>query len=324
MKPLLLDINRKKETVGNSNPFKNHEELHPHLANLLDSSFSNMRLVWINSFMDPHGKNTIDDMVFTRFGLYIQSMEIIAGPHKERKGFLAGEAGKVGGELRYYFYPSDKKDISSKEFVKLKQEWKSKNTYVFKKDLRKFPIIEQEFKQERRMENYNGSDQPQIPYTRNYINYRATALNIYEIASYKEMMKVDNLTIMEAFVEELVIIREDLSNYVNYFENEEELIDEVDFYNMIKPNIEDSKISSKKESVNSNSDNLFLSPFKGIADIFSPLIPKFSFSNSKSSSKEVGVGFDGARDRQHNVALMKAVDDAHKAYTVFKKVNKLP
>ena len=334
MKPLLLEINKETEAVGNLDPFKDYEDLHPQLANLLDASFSNIKLFWINSFVAPRGKNELKDLDFTQFGLFVKSHEIIEGPFKGKKGFLAGEVNpkeKDASKVKYYFYPSDKRDITSKEFREIKKSWKSSPKYVYKIELRKLTVIEQEFAQTRRMENfYHDEAGNQVPYTRNSVNYRSGAMCIYDIASYRESLKIDNLKIMESFIQELAIIREDLLAYVNYVnEEDQDAIDEHDFFAMIKPNIKDSDNSNSSKNSSSDSSNLLLDPFMGLFDIVKPIFSVFKLDGSSKSSSSGGGSSRGPsnswkRDRQHLVAMLKAVDDSNTSYEVFKKIMKLP
>ena len=90
---------------------------------------------------------------------------------------------------------------------------------------------------------------------------------------------------------------------------------------MIKPKIKDSPINNDTKEERQRGDSLFTAPFKGFYELFSPLLPSFS-SNSKT--KEEKLSPNAKRDRQHLVAMLKAVDDVDKVYNVFMKVNNLP
>ena len=297
MKPLLMEINRKMEGTSSGDWFYGFEENHPDLLNLMDASFSNIKVVSPKLFFKPRGKNEMADIEFTRYGLFVNGFEIIAGKHKKKSGFLAGE--ESGTHPKYVFFESKKKDIIPKEFKEIKRKWEENPTYVFKADMRKLPIIEYNFSQRRRSERVTTQQGEQfIPNTRNDINYMGVTWNIYELASYREKLKVDNLRIMESFIEELAIIRDDLLLYMNYFDEEFPEPDETDLFSVIKPNIGGGEKKEKRS--------------KNIKKSSKPDVPE---KYSKEAKK---------RDRDNIIAQLEAFDDLTKVYDIFKKVHKFP
>ena len=297
MKPLLMEINRKTEGMNFENIYRGFEDEHPDLVSLFDSSFWYVKTLGIKGY--ERGKYKFSELEFTNYGLFIErGSDIINGPCKGKKGFIAGEE-----KGKYIFYPCDKKDISQGEFEKLKKE------LIDKDDLAKFSCIQLEFNQIRRTEVIQSQQGPQqVPYMKNTIKFKGFAWNMFEIAAYRQQIKNKGLDLIENYVKELKEIKEDLLYYANYFEGKEKFAES------------DSKKEENKTNNNNNNntksdfDNtIFIGPFKGLYEIFKPVIPTFSLpekSEAKPSSSE---------NTKHKKIRLNSIDDTWKLYSIFKK-----
>ncbi len=314
MKPLLIEISRKSEGFESSSLYKDFEMDNPEFVSLFDYSYSYVKVLGVRNFQpSQRGTNTIHDLEFTRYGLFIPSSEIRFGNFKGKTGFLAGISNN-----KYIFYPSKDKDLTDEEFRRIKDKWDTNKIYLKKDDLRIFPIIELNFAQKRRTEILQTPQgAQQVPFMRNKIEYKAYSWNIYEVASYRENLKVDNLKLLETFIEELAVMKEDLLLYVNYFSD---------------GNLESlSKSGSDNSTNNSNSSKkdidttLIFGPFKALGDMVSPLIPNFSFNfsfNFSSKNKEIDSDKSAKQNHRRHIKL-SAAEDAWKCYTIFKKSSQL-
>lgn len=304
MKPLLVEISRKSEGFEKNSLYHNFESENPEFANMFDYSYSFIRILGIRGFQ-REGYN-ISKLEFTKYGLYIDNSsnkytEILSGPHKGKTGFIRGEVNK-----KYEFYPTDKKEISIEEFKKIEK------VLVDKLDLRSFPIMEYEISQKRRTEIKETQQGPQqIPFMANKINYKGYCWNLYEIAAYRERLKEDNLTLLETFIEEIAIIKEDLLYYVKDLENLDDLDKQDSSYST-------SKSTSKSQSDSSNDYTLLFGPFQALGEMFGFLVPNL---NSSSSNSSIVSGKDSARDNHHLINKLSCLEDTWKVYSIFKKTH---
>ncbi len=306
MKPLLIEISKKSEGFSKKDFFHNFEGESADFSSMLDYTYSFVRILGIRNF-NIRGPWILEDLEFTKFGLFLKGKgEIAFGEHKNKKGFIAGE---VNG--KYIFYPSDKAKITKSEFDLIKE----KKIMIEKSDLKLFRILEYEFLQKRKMEYVQTQQGPQqVPNLSNNLIYRGYAWNIFEIASYRNQMKEDSLKLLETFVEDIKIVREDLLYYIHELDSiENDIIHtEVDSNN---------KSNNSKSSSTINKDNNFLydlifGPFRAIGDMFSPLVPKFN--NNSSSFKK-----DSNKENERLVIKLEVVEDLWKVYSVYKKSHQL-
>jgi len=317
MKPLLAEVAKKTEGYGKKDFFHDFDEGNTDLVNLFDSSYFFVRVIGIKGFERNGWK--MDDLEFSRFGLFVgRKGEIISGPFTGKTGFVFGHEGnKDDGNVKYKFYPSEKKDLTNTQFNELKKKWKENPTYIKSDQLVKFSVIENTFTQTRRSQPQNTPQGQQlIPYMRNTIEYAALAWNIYEIASHRALVKEDNLTLMSSFVEELAIVKEDLLEYVNYFEGDD---DDVEIQKGNGNN------GTKNKNNGTESTSLIFGPLQGLTEIFSPLLPNLKSSSKKNKSTSGGGGGGGLSqsdlDNMHTDEIRNAIEDTWKCYSIFKKVN---
>jgi hypothetical protein len=298
MKPLLMEISKKTEGVNFENIYKGFESEHPDLVSLFDSSFWYVKTLGIKGF--ERGEYKFDELEFTKYGLFIQrGKDIIDGKYKGKSGFIAGEENG-----KYIFYPSDKKDITKEEFNKIKKQ------LIEKDDLVKFSCIQLEFNQIRRTEVIQSQQGPQqVPYMKNTIKFKGYAWNMFEIASYRQEIRNKNLELIEGFVSELSEIREDLLYYANYFEGEDGVGEE-----------KDSRANNKKNKNQSDDEDefdstIFLGPFKGIYEIFKPLIPRVKLPEKEK------VKISSSENFKHKKTRLNSIDDTWKLYSIYKKTH---
>lgn len=312
MKPLLKEISSKTEGLEANNIFKGFEENHPDFVNLLDTSYTYVKILGVREFLSPRGKYKIQDLEFSRFGFWINDEEILHGKYKKKKGFL-GTQDSTTGDIRYQFFPSDNKNPSDLEFQKMKDDWIKSPKYVYKKEMKIYPVMEKDFIQRRRNDIKQTQQGPQpVPNMRNNILYKARVWNIYEIASYREKLKEDNMRIMESFIDELAIVREDLLKYVNYFDGVEN--------ESLTPNTNNETTKVKKK--NSSDYTLLFGPFQAIGQLFSPLVPNFSsISLNKQTSKGLDKRETDSIEKLKIETRLKVIEDTWKVYSIFKKAH---
>jgi hypothetical protein len=305
MKPLLIEITRKKESFDFNNLYKNFEIENPEFVNLFDYSYSFIRILGIRNFAKINrGSWEISDLEFTKYGLFLRTgKEIIGGKHKGKTGFL----GKYDKKNKIFeFYKTNNKNISADEFKNLKKD------EVHFDDLKKFPIMEYEFSQKRRVElKKSPQGLVQSPFMLNTINYIAYAWNIYEIACYREKIKESNLELIESFIEDIKTIKEDLLFYISDLEGEGDIVEK---YSNDLINKNESEKESKPENSSSLIKDLFLGPFEFLFGVdFDNIFNKKnkSGSNSNSSSSDV--------KKEHLIIKLSAAEDMWKVYTIFKK-----
>lgn len=309
MKPLLIEISKKNEGLGKENIYKNFETENPEIINLFDSSYSFIKLMGIRGFAKKdRGRNELSDLDFSSYGLYLGYKEdITSGPCKGQLGFLREE-----NNGKYEFLKSDKKDLSKQEFNELLSKWKENPVYVEKINIRSFPIMMMDFTQRRMNEVINGPQGAQIqPFMRNDIQYKAYVWNIYEIASYRQNLREENLELLETFIDEIAQVKEDLMYYVNYLEGN----------SASESNEDKSSKKSESKSESKKSDyTLVTGPFQGLGELFSPFIPSFKIEYLKKKGKE---NIDKSRDKDHLINKLAVIEDTWKLYTIHKKTKGL-
>jgi hypothetical protein len=311
MKPLLIEIKRKMEGFEKDNIYRGFETENPEFVNLFDFSYSFVRILGVRNFAKINrGKWEISDLEFTRFGIYLRTgSEIIFGPMKGKTGFLRRE---VDG--KYEFFPCNNKNISKKEFDNIKP------VLIEKTDLKKFPILEYEFSQRRRVEvKKSQQGLAQVPYMINRIKYHAKAWNIFEVAAYREKLKEDNLDLIETFVEEIRIIKDDLLFYANDLEEREDLIDR--YSNSL--NNSDKKNNTEKDKKSSSSEELsvgdiLFAPFIGFFELFGVNLKIGKFPSDYENREKVRKISNEVK-RTHTIVKLQCVEDTWKVYNVFKK-----
>lgn len=315
MKPLLVEISKKTEGLGQENFYKNFETENPDIVNLFDYSYSFIKIMGIRNFAEKdRGTNNLYDLDFSSYGLYLRK-EIISGKYVGKSGFIREEKIEEhhGKKItKYAFIESEKKEISKEEFNQKFSKWKENPIYVNKIDLKSFPVMMMDFSQRRMNEVINTPQGTQnVPFMRNDIKYKGYAWNVYEIASYRQRLKEENLELLETFVDEISQIKEDLMYYVNYLEGSESKIEESN----------KKTETSSKSSTDKKSDYTFVAgPFQGLGELFSPFIPHFKLNFMKKHEKEAE---DKKRDLNHQINKLIIAEDTWKLYTVHKKTKGL-
>lgn len=302
MKPLLVEITRKSEGLEKDNFYRDFDMENPEFVNLFDYSYSFVKIMGIRKF--ERDKYRLDDLEFTKNGLFVTSKDIMFGPFKGKTGFIVGELKDKG---KYLFYPCEDKNVEKIDNEKIVE--------LDKPDMRVFPVMIFDFTQKRRTDMKKTQQGPaQIPFMRNHINYTGYVWNLYEIATYRESLKVENLSLLESFIDEIKIVKDDLIKYANYFDNPDGIYDN----GTIKyPGSQESKPSSSKKS-DSEASSLILGPLKGIGELFSPLVPSF---NVEFQKKQAASSASSARDNHHKLIRLQIIEDTWKLYTIFKKTH---
>ena len=299
MKPLLIEISRKSEGFDSGNFYKDFESDNPEFVNLFDTSYSFIKILGIRNF-DIRGPHKLEDLEFSKYGLYLRTkVDIISGSEKGKTGFVKSEKNGM-----YEFYKSDKKDISREEFEKIKP------VMINRRDLKPYPVMEFDFSQRRRNEIVQTPQgAQQVPYVKNSIKYKGYAWNIFEIAAYRESLKVNDLELLETFIGEIKVVKDDLLYYVNDLE----LNNPVDY--SVKNSSEEKNIKEKNDNENFS---LILGPFQGLGYLLSPFLPKFSSSKNKS---EIKINTNTSESK-YNEKRISVIEDTWKLYTVNKKINR--
>lgn len=312
MKPLLLEIERKSEGFESSSKYRDFELDNPEVINLFDYSYSYIKLLMIRDFFRTWNYD-IKDLEMNKFGLYVRNTQggtsggaktIKFGKHAGEQGYIMGEV-KKDGKIKYEFLKTDKKDLTVAEFKELYEKWEKEPVYINKKDLWTTCCMVFEFKQSRRQEIIKSEQGPQpTPYMRNRIFYSGYSWNIFEIAAYRERLKVDNLKLLETFVDEIKVVRDEILYYINDLED-------------LSPR---KSSESKEEKNKEKADWTFVAgPFRGIGELFSPLIPSFNIEKKNKDDDSMTL----EQEKNHLIAKLRLAEEMWKCYTVFKKSNGL-
>lgn len=310
MKPLLIEIARKSEGFENDNFYRGFELDNPDIVNLFDYSYSFVRLFFILGFERQGYK--IQDLEFSRYGLFLRKKGLVAFGNKK----LIGKQGYILGEVKgkYAFLkcdiPPDKLTVD--EFNKLKKKWEEDKVYIAKEDLITFPVQEYAFAQRRVQKILQTPEGAQpTPYMMNEILSRGYTWNIYEMACYREKLKLEDLQLLETFIDEIGVIKEDLMKYLGYVEGGKQVLE---------PEIEEKEKDSKKKKFLTNDYPEIFGPFQALGSMFSPLFPGFG-GLTFAKKKKATVSADSKRDHHHYINKLILAEDGWKVYTIYKKAN---
>ncbi len=335
MKPLLQEINAKSENFSNTDWYKGFESENAEVLNLIDSSFSTINVIGIGGY--ERGGRSIAELEFSKYGLFIGPRDIHFGKFKGKSGYVCGkipvdknlssvEKDAYEKNPDYIFYPCDNRNITNREYVEIRNNYKKNPTPLSANELQRWGVMGTKFSQRRRTETINSPQGPQPqPYMRNTIEYFAASWNIYEVASYRASFKKDTLRLMETFVDELCVVREDLVKYTNYFEAmDEEFEEEFDANKKKDKTSGSSKSGSSSGGLKGAAEDVAM-PLFGLGELFSVFLPGKS-SGSSGSSGGHGHGHSGSGDSvKRDEAIMKnelnVVEDMWKVYSIFKKAN---
>lgn len=307
MKPLLIEISKKTESFDKNNIYKDFETENPEFINLFDFSYMFIRILGIREFLsNKRGSHKIENLEFTPFGLFVgdaDKSEIAFGKYANSKGFITKD---LGG--KYEFFPSDKKDILREEFNKIKP------VEIPKDDLKVYPVMEFEIMQKRRLEviQTGQGGLQQVPYMSNNINFIGYCWNIFEIATYREKLKQDNLKLLETFIDEVAIMRDDLLYYLNYFEGGKK--------NDISSKKNEIANDKKKEEKNRSDYTLILGPFQAIGEMIQIFMPNLKL---KSEKKHKSEKVNDEKKKHYLIAKLSTCEDTWKLYTIYKKTHQL-
>lgn len=323
MKPLLLEIARKSEGFEKGSMYHSFEEHNPDFWNLLDSSYSYARILGVKTLLRERGGEGMDILRFCPFGYYLPGKYIGYGVYAGKGGIITKQ------EKEYYimklFAPhkdnNQNRDaaeqLSAKEFMELKE------VKVPKIDLTKFSVMEFEFSQKRRADVIQTQQGPQqVPFCQNKVMYRGFTWDMYEIATYKESLKQDELELLENFIEEISVIKEDLLHYVGIMERTK-----------VDTNQTDIKKEEKATPSNNTSSqetqegflSLFTAPIEGLGVLVSALLPDFKNNSSSKNSKESNPQSSSSpvmnKKQLEDYEIRKAdvAEDTWKLYSIFKK-----
>ncbi len=323
MKPLLLEIARKSEGFEKGSMYHSFEEHNPDFWNLLDSSYSYARILGVKTLLRERGGEGMDILRFCPFGYYLPGKYIGYGVYAGKGGIITKQ------EKEYYimklFAPhkdnNQNRDaaeqLSAKEFMELKE------VKVPKIDLTKFSVMEFEFSQKRRADVIQTQQGPQqVPFCQNKVMYRGFTWDMYEIATYKESLKQDELELLENFIEEISVIKEDLLHYVGIMERTK-----------VDTNQNDIKKEEKATPSNNTSSqetqegflSLFTAPIEGLGVLVSALLPDFKNNSSSKNSKESNPQSSSSpvmnKKQLEDYEIRKAdvAEDTWKLYSIFKK-----
>ena len=312
MKPLLVEIAKKSEGFEKTSMFYNFEEHNPEFWNLLDYSYSFVRLLGIRKFEKELG--SLETITIGPHGLFVDGDQIPWGKYKKQNCIIFEETtieDKPHYRAKKFNGNRDQANALSKaDFEQLE------TITIDKYDLVKYSCIELGFSQKRRNDIVDSPQGPaQVPYMTNTIDYSGLAWNVFEIATYREFLRQDDLALLETFIEEIGVIKEDLLHYVSILEGDKS------YYSGSQGT------GSQEKSGEGNSkkaDFSFLTlPFEGVWSLFSPLVGDISLPKKKKKSSYKQRQLDEMeRDSQEfkQEAIESGVaEDLWKGYTVFKK-----
>ncbi len=293
LKPLLLEIKKKQEYLDKENFYNSIEELDPFITNLIDTSQSHIKLLLIR-----YRKINPKRLRFTKKGFEVKKGDIEAGEMKGKEGFIVGSEDGENKEILYKF-----KEKGKDEIVKINS-----------KDLKKYPCMVIGFTQKRYSRVLKSPQGDYLtPYNINQIHYRSYAWDLYECASFIQKLKIEEVELIENYVQDVKLIKEDLINYISEFE--EDLKEE-------KANNNDEKKEENKKEEKSESffkDNFLFMPFKGLYELF---LEPFSPTYLKDLFKKKSDKSSSNRDKEIEPVKVKVVEEMWKTYTIFKKSHK--
>lgn len=329
MKPLLLEVARKSEGFEKGSMYHSFEEHNPDFWNLLDSSYSYARILGVKTLLRERGGEGMDILRFCPFGYYLPGKYIKFGSYAGKGGIITKQEGDY--YIMKLFAPhkdnnqnrdaADK--LTAKEFMELKE------VKVPVIDLELFSVMEFEFSQKRRSDVVQTQQGPQqVPFCQNKVMYRGFTWNMYEIATYKESLKQDELELLETFVEEIAVIKDDLLHYVGLVERTK--LDANPSPSQENSNPQESS-SSKQESSESQEGllSLFTAPIEGLGVLVSAILPDFSSSSKTSSSssntskseESSSPKMSDAHKSAYEIKKADIAEDTWKLYSIFKKTH---
>lgn len=306
MKPLLQEIAKKSEGFEKTSAFYNFEEHNPEFWNLLDYSYSFVRVLGVNKFQKEFG--SLSSIVMGNYGFYVPGSHIAWGKYSGKNCIVYKQEGSSYKAKLFSGSKEEADKLTKQEFSQLE------NIVLPKDDLKTYPCVEFAFSQKRRSDVVDTQQGPmQVPYMTNGIVYTGYAWNIFEVASYREFLRQDDLRLLETFVEELGVVKEDLLYYTSMLEGDER-------YDYSVPQDSSANSSSSKKS-SSGDLSFILLPFEGIWDMFSPLLPSFPKRTKKPGyvERHEQAAIKDAHHHALEATKAKAAEDLWKGYTVFKK-----
>jgi hypothetical protein len=128
---------------------------------------------------------------------------------------------------------------------------------------------------------------------------------LFEIASYRDSLKDDNIDLLSTFISEIEVVKEDLKRYVGMVHG----VEDIDRPDTSSSSTQDYK---PKESP----FEVLFAPIQGIVEIFSPLIPNF---HSKAKEKQKLGEISSKVVEHHLVNQLMTIEDVWKMYTIHKK-----
>ena len=324
MKPLLLEVARKSEGLEKTSMYYNFEEHNPDFWNLLDSSYSYSRILGIKTLLRERGGEGMDVMRFCPFGYYLPGKYIVWGEYESQGGIIT----KQDGEYYVMKLFSPHKDnnqnrdaadkLSAQEFMQLEE------VRIPKIDLEKFSVMEFEFSQKRRGDIIQTQQGPQqVPFCQNKIIYTGFAWDMYEIATYKEALKQDELELLEGFIEEIGSIKDDLLHYVGLMERTK--LDSAT--TATGKSMDEKKMTQDKKEKEEGLFSLFSAPIEGLGVLVSIFLPNSNKNTSNknsmttmSNNTEISSPIMSEKQlAQLEIRKADVSEDTWKLYTIFKK-----
>lgn len=338
MKPLLLEIARKSESLHSSHFFRDFEMENPEFVNMFDYSYSYIRITSPRNF-DIRGPHKLSDLEFGLHGFYIDKEDLKYGKYSGKSGIIYDCDEIVEQKIESTAYPgventhkinSFKMKLfsgSREEANKLsKQEFnKLDDVIIYNSDLKKYHIMEFEFSQKRKSKLEQTQQGPQMmPHMTNNILYNGYAWSIVELASYREKLKIDDMKLIDSFIEELSAVKDELLYYTNYSEEfNESGREEYPFLNSRKGSLVGDKKSNNSSISQSNSSKpfeFFTLPFEGLYSMISPMLPDLK-NSSKKENKTTSSGATKDNHPDHEIVRRGIVEDVWKVYTIHKKAH---
>lgn len=333
LKPLLIEISRKSESLHSSHFFKNFELENPEFVTMFDYSYSYIRIVAPRNF-DIRGPHKLTDLEFGKYGFYIDKEDLKFGKYAGESGIIFDCDKTVTQVISSSAYPGKENEhlinsykmklfsgsreeankLTSKEFNQLKE------VIIYNSDLKKYPVMEMEFSQKRKNRLEQTPQGPQIlPYMNNNILYNGYAWSLIELAVYREKLKIEDVKLLDTFIEELAVVRDELLYYANYSaEFDETGKEEYPFLKKRTPKKTEEK-NEKKENNSSNSFEFFTLPFEGLYSLVSPFLSKNSKVNEEKKTSNSATK-DNIVD--HENIRRGIVEDVWKVYSIHKKAHR--
>jgi hypothetical protein len=325
MKPLLLEVAKKTEGLEKTSMYYNFEEHNPDFWNLLDSSYSYSRILGIKTLLRERGGEGMDVMRFCPFGYYLPGKYIAYGKYAGQGGIITKQEGdyylmKLFSPNSYNNQNRDAADkLSAQEFMLLEE------VMIPKIDLLKFSVMEFEFSQKRRGDVIQTQQGPQqVPFCQNKVVYHGFTWDMYEVATYKESLKQDELELLEGFIEEIGSIKEDLLHYVGLMERTK--LDQTTTATGDTMRTKNKTINKENKSSEDGFFSLFSAPIEGLGVLVSVFLPSSRDGSSGKLSSNSNMGSENKtpimsekQKADYEVRKADVAEDTWKLYTIFKK-----